>query len=119
MEKAHETVKRIRNLLLPVPEPVNWTPDEYDVGLKDIMVNWKEADRADIGLIGVPFDTAVMGRRGCRFGPESIRSSLVFQTFMSLVSMSTCLRISRSPILAISTSFRLKCWGRMSGSKRS
>ncbi len=66
------------NLLLPVPEPVNWTPDEYDVGLKDIMVNWKEADRADIGLIGVPFDTAVMGRRGCRFGPESIRSSLVF-----------------------------------------
>jgi len=70
--------KEATDLLIPVPEPSNWVPDEYDVGLRDIMVNWREADAADVGIVGVPFDTAVMGRRGCRFGPESVRSSLVF-----------------------------------------
>ncbi len=66
------------NLLLDVPKPSNWVPDEYDVGLRDIMVDWREADQVDVGIVGVPFDTAVMGRRGCRFGPESVRSSLTF-----------------------------------------
>ncbi len=65
-------------LLIPVPKPSNWVPDEYDVGLHDIMVDWKTAESADIGIVGIPFDTAVMGRRGCRFGPESVRNSLVF-----------------------------------------
>lgn len=70
--------EEINKLLIEVPKPFTWVPDEYDVGLRDIMVDWKEADSADIGIVGIPFDTAVMGRRGCRFGPESIRSSLVF-----------------------------------------
>lgn len=70
--------EEINKLLIEVPKPFSWVPDEYDVGLRDIMVDWKEADFADIGIVGIPFDTAVMGRRGCRFGPESVRSSLVF-----------------------------------------
>lgn len=70
--------KEVEKLLIPVPEPSNWVPDEYDVGLRDIMVDWREADSADIAIVGVPFDTAVVGRRGCRFGPESVRKSLVF-----------------------------------------
>lgn len=65
-------------LLIEVPRPSNWVPDEYDVGLRDVMVDWREAQGADVGLIGVPFDTAVMGRRGCRFGPQGVRSALVF-----------------------------------------
>jgi formimidoylglutamase len=65
-------------LLIPVPRPHNWVPDAYDVGLGDIMVDWRLADHPDVGIVGVPFDTAVMGRRGCRFGPEGVRSSLVF-----------------------------------------
>ncbi len=68
----------IERLLIDVPAPSNWVPDEYDVGLRDIMVDWRTADSTDVALLGVPFDTAVMGRRGCRFGPESVRSSLVF-----------------------------------------
>jgi formimidoylglutamase len=68
----------IEKLLLPVPRPSNWVPDEYDVGVRDIMVDWQEAESADVAIVGVPFDTAVMGRRGCRFGPESVRNSLVF-----------------------------------------
>jgi formimidoylglutamase len=70
--------KKVEQLLIDVPKPSNWVPDEYDVGLRDIMVDWREVETADIGLVGVPFDTAVMGRRGCRFGPESVRNSLVF-----------------------------------------
>jgi len=70
--------KEVENLLLPVPKPSNWVPDEYDVGVRDIMVDWQAAESVDAGIVGVPFDTAVMGRRGCRFGPESVRSALVF-----------------------------------------
>ncbi|UCH21868.1 MAG: agmatinase family protein [Deltaproteobacteria bacterium] len=70
--------KEAERLLIEAPRPSNWVPDEYDVGLSDIMVDWREAEHADVGILGVPFDTAVMGRRGCRFGPESVRSSLVF-----------------------------------------
>ena len=70
--------KEVEQLLMDVPKPSNWVPDEYDVGLSDIMVDWREAETADIGLVGVPFDTAIMGRRGCRFGPQSVRNSLVF-----------------------------------------
>lgn len=70
--------KEATELLIPVPRPANWVPDEYDVGLRDIMVDWQDADAADVGIVGVPFDTAVVGRRGCRFGPEGVRGSLVF-----------------------------------------
>jgi formimidoylglutamase len=65
-------------LLIPVAAPSNWAPDRYDVSLRDVMVSWREAETAEIGLVGIPFDTAVIGRRGCRFGPESVRSALVF-----------------------------------------
>ncbi|HCX87511.1 MAG TPA: agmatinase [Gammaproteobacteria bacterium] len=68
----------VAKLLIDIPRPANWVPDEYDVGLRDIMVDWPTADSVDVGIVGVPFDTAVMGRRGCRFGPEGVRSSLVF-----------------------------------------
>ncbi len=70
--------KQAEELLIPVPAPSNWAPDEYDIGLRDVMVDWKEAESADIGIVGIPFDTAVIGRRGCRFGPESVRNALVF-----------------------------------------
>ncbi|MFW6138920.1 MAG: agmatinase family protein [Spirochaetota bacterium] len=65
-------------LILEVPRPRNWVPDQYDVGMSDIMVDWKKEDKLDAGIVGIPFDTAVMGRRGCRFGPESVRNALVF-----------------------------------------
>jgi formimidoylglutamase len=68
----------IEELLINVPKPSNWVPDQYDIGLHKIMVDWRDTKTADVGLVGVPFDTAVMGRRGCRFGPESVRNSLVF-----------------------------------------
>jgi len=70
--------KEIEALLIDVPKPSKWVPDQYDVSLADIMVDWRNADSAHVGLLGIPFDTAVMGRRGCRFGPGSVRDALVF-----------------------------------------
>ncbi|UCD78162.1 MAG: arginase family protein [Desulfobacterales bacterium] len=89
--------QKVEKLLLDVPQPSNWVPDEYDVGLRDIMVNWRDVDAADIGIVGIPFDTAVMGRRGCRFGPEGVRSSLVFSNVYDPsvdVDLSTGLRVT-------------------------
>ncbi len=74
MQLSKETEK----LLLEASRPGKWVPDEYDVSLGDIMVDWRQAEHADIGIVGIPFDTAVTGRRGCRFGPDSIRNALVF-----------------------------------------
>jgi len=65
-------------LLIDCPRPRSFVPDEYDVTIADIMVDWREAERADVALLGIPFDTAVSGRRGCKDGPNSIRNALVF-----------------------------------------
>ncbi|CEP67473.1 Ureohydrolase [Moorella glycerini] len=56
----------------------SFCPDDYDVKLAEIMGDWRQMDTVDLGIVGVPFDTSVMYRPGCRFGPESIRNSLVF-----------------------------------------
>lgn len=70
--------KEAEKLLIPVPAPSNWAPDEYDVPLKSIMKDWKETDTVDVAVVGIPFDTAVIGRRGCRFGPEGVRNAFTF-----------------------------------------
>lgn len=70
--------KEVESLLLGAPGPGSFVPDEYDVGLSDIMVDWRTVDSADVGILGVPFDTAVSGRRGCKDGPNSVRNALVF-----------------------------------------
>ncbi|GAF97375.1 unnamed protein product, partial [marine sediment metagenome] len=89
--------KETEKLLIEVPRPANWVPDEYDVGMRDIMVDWNEAENIDVGIIGIPFDTAVMGRRGCRFGPEGVRSALVFSNVYEPgidVDLSTGLKVT-------------------------
>lgn len=81
--------KKVGNLLLPkeveklllAPRKVGkFVPDEYDVEMCDIIKDWREVSDADIALVGVPFDTGVMIRRGCRFGPDGVRNALVFST---------------------------------------
>lgn len=55
----------------------SFCPDEYGLSLPEIMGDWREMDQVDLGLVGIPFDTSVMYRPGCRFGPESLRNSLM------------------------------------------
>jgi len=70
----------VEKLLLP-PTPVGkFVPDKYDVEMADLIKPWQELNRADVGIIGIPYDTSVLIRRGCRFGPEGVRSALAFST---------------------------------------
>ncbi len=39
------------------------------------LPRWDEVDRADVVILGVPFDTGVSYRPGARFGPSHIRES--------------------------------------------
>lgn len=55
----------------------SFCPDEYGVALPELMGNWREMEKVDLGILGIPFDTSVMYRPGTRFGPESLRSSLM------------------------------------------
>lgn len=74
-------------------------PDEHDIKVAEIMENWREMDSVDLGILGVPFDTSVMYRPGCRFGPESIRNGLVFSNIYepgldcNLAGLKVCVNI--------------------------
>lgn len=67
-------------LLLPADKVGKFVPDEYDVELADLIQDWRAVDRVDVGFLGIPFDTSVMIRRGCRFGPSGVRRSLMLST---------------------------------------
>ena len=70
----------VEKLLLPPTTVGKFVPDEYDVEMADLIKPWQELDQADVGIIGIPYDTSVLIRRGCRFGPEGVRSALAFST---------------------------------------
>lgn len=72
--------KEVEKLLLPPAQVGKFIPDQYDIEMADLIKPWKELDHADVGLVGIPFDTAVMIRRGCRFGPDGIRNALNMST---------------------------------------
>jgi agmatinase len=36
--------------------------------------DWRSFDRADVAVIGVPYDNGTANRPGCRFGPRSLRA---------------------------------------------
>lgn len=50
--------------------------DPNDRLLGQVVLDWQTADRVDVGVVGVPFDTAILGRRGARFGPSAVRAAL-------------------------------------------
>lgn len=62
----------------PVP------PDPRDVRIADLIQ--VDPTGAHVGLIGIPFDTTVIGRRGAREGPAAIRRALYRMTAFDLES---------------------------------
>lgn len=62
----------------PVP------PDPRDVRVEDLCTSDPAA--ASVALVGVPFDTAVIGRRGAREAPAAIRRALYRMTAFDLES---------------------------------
>ena len=69
-----------QKLLFAASTPGAFTPDEFTLSIADVLKPWQEIDRADIGIVGVPFDTSVMARPGCRFGPNGIRNALALSS---------------------------------------
>jgi len=67
----------VKRLLLPSQPITPFVPDPYDVQICQLILPWAEVEKADVGLVGIPFDTSVMYRRGCRHGPKGVRSALV------------------------------------------
>lgn len=61
------------------PRP-SLVPDEQVTWISEFIVPWNFTDRADIGIVGIPFDSAVSFRPGTRFGPSSVRDALKFNT---------------------------------------
>ena len=73
--------EEVRELLSPYPGYSVGVEDEYDVNVGEIIDDFQEAESADVGILGAPFDTAcVAGARGSRYGPEGVRSKLTHGT---------------------------------------
>jgi agmatinase len=71
----------VRDLLSPYPGYSVGVEDEYDINVGEIIDDFREAETADVGILGSPFDTAcVAGARGSRYGPEGVRSKLTHGT---------------------------------------
>ncbi|MFB6114494.1 MAG: agmatinase family protein [Halodesulfurarchaeum sp.] len=55
--------------------------DPYETNFGEIVQRYPDADTADVGILGVPFDTAaVAGARGSREGPNGIRDKMPYWT---------------------------------------
>jgi len=71
----------VADLLSPHPGYSVGVDDEYDTNVGEIIADAREAERADVGLVGVPFDTAcVAGPRGSREGPAGVREEITYGT---------------------------------------
>lgn len=55
--------------------------DEYDTNVGEVITDARAADHADVGVVGMPFDTGcVAGPRGSRQGPDGVRAALTHGT---------------------------------------
>jgi formimidoylglutamase len=50
--------------------------DPNEIRMPDIFECWTGEKGPGIGLIGIPFDSAVLGRKGAKGGPKKIRDSI-------------------------------------------
>lgn len=59
------------------PEPPAHLPDPHVTWLCQTVQAWRPGQRADAGIVGIPFDGATVShRRGARLGPERVRALL-------------------------------------------
>jgi len=65
-------------LLVPSGKRAKLVPDPSDIGVIDLIKDWRDIENPDVGLVGIPFDTACLQRRGSKEGPESVRDALAF-----------------------------------------
>lgn len=67
----------VQNLLLPATPLSAAIADEYERPVADLVRPAAEIDGEPLAsIVGVPFDTSIMGRRGAKSGPASVRAGL-------------------------------------------
>jgi agmatinase len=55
--------------------------DDFETNVGELIKSHQETDSADVGVLGIPFDTGcVAGPRGSRYGPDGVRSHLTHGT---------------------------------------
>ncbi len=50
--------------------------DQNETRMTDILECWTGEEGPALGLVGIPFDSAVLGRKGAKGGPKKIRDSV-------------------------------------------
>lgn len=65
-------------LLVQSGRRAKFVPDPSDIGVIDLIKDWKDIENPDVGLVGIPFDTSTLQMRGSRGGPESVRDAFMF-----------------------------------------
>ncbi|MCL6597711.1 MAG: agmatinase family protein [Alicyclobacillus macrosporangiidus] len=68
-------MQRVKHTL-PAPIFRTFVEDDYDRYMYQNLYPPDEAVHPQVGLIGIPFDTSTMARRGSKYGPEAVRRSL-------------------------------------------
>jgi formimidoylglutamase len=76
-----EEKMQISYLLPPSVKVAPWLSDPYEIRIPQFLRDFEEIGKADVAILGVPFDGAVVtGRPGARLGPRAIREILVQNT---------------------------------------
>ncbi len=71
-------IPHLRSSSLPQPPQF---PDPNLRWLCQVFKKWEQSTRADVGIIGIPFDRAsISHRQGARLGPKFVRESLYSNT---------------------------------------
>lgn len=65
-----------RDLLRPPRQLAPPIPDEHDDFVADLIRPADMVEKPLAQLVGIPFDTTTLGRRGSQFGPRAIRDAL-------------------------------------------
>lgn len=68
--------ERVARLLLSAPTLTPRIYDEYERPVAQLVRPASEVDEALLSVLGIPFDTAILGRRGAKDGPTAVRTAL-------------------------------------------
>jgi len=61
--------------LVPVPAITTLGPDPNDIDMSRLIQDWHKVEKPLFGIVGVPYDTSTLSRRGSKFGPAAIRAA--------------------------------------------
>lgn len=76
-----ELPEDVRELISPHAGYDVGIDDEYEVNVGELIADFREVDAADVGILGMPFDTGcVAGKRGSRYGPKGVRDAITHGT---------------------------------------